>query len=85
VLFPRVLKKIKDLELAERILDSNNFPADLIYSDEEVAEIEAQEAQQLAQQQAQEAMVQAADAYPKINEPVEEGSPAAAIGEVIGA
>ena len=84
VLYPNVLKKINDIKLADAILDANNFPAYLARTDEEVQEILDQEAQQRAQQQMMEMAQGAADAYPKMTGAPESGSPAEAIGEMVG-
>jgi len=85
VLFPNVLKKVRDLEMAEEILDSNNFPARLIKSDEEVEEEMAREAQQMAEQQQLQMAQGAAEAYPKLTKAPEDGSPADMMGQAIGA
>jgi hypothetical protein len=84
VVFPNVLKRVNEDKLAEAILDSTDFPQDLMYSDEEYAERMAAEAQAIAEQQAQEQAQQMAEAYPKVSGAPEEGSPASAIGEMIG-
>jgi hypothetical protein len=83
VLFPNILKKVKELEMADEILDSNNFPARLVKDNEQVAEEIAAEEQQRQQMMAQQAMQGMADAYPKVTGAPEEGSPAEAIGEAI--
>jgi len=84
VLFPDVLKKIKVKELADAILDSNNFPADLVYTSDEYDQILAQEAQERAQMQAMQAAQGMADAYPNMTKAPEPGSPAEMIGNGIG-
>jgi hypothetical protein len=84
VLFPEVLDRIHPDRLAERILDTTDFPQDVMRTDDEVADVKAEREQQIQQQQAMQMAQGAADAYPKINEPVEEGSPAAEIGAALG-
>jgi len=85
VIFPRVLQRVNEDKLAEAILDSTDFPQNLMRTDDEMEELRQQEAEQLAQQQAQEAMAQMAESYPKVTGAPEEGSPASAIGAMVGA
>ena len=84
VLYPQVLDKIDADRLAERILDSTNFPQDIMRTDAELKEKREADALALQQAQAQEQLGQMAEAYPKINQPVEAGSPAEMIGEQVG-
>ena len=84
VLYPKVLQKVDEDKLAEAILDANNFPSDLIRSDDEIEAIRAAEAQMLAQQQAQEQLQGMADAVPKLNKKTEEGSPLEALEGALG-
>ena len=85
VIFPRVLQRVNEDKLAEAILDSTDFPQNLMRTDDEMEELRQQEAEQLAQQQAQEQMAQMAESYPKVTGAPEEGSPAEAIGAMVGA
>ena len=84
VVFPNVLKRVDEDKLAEAILDATNFPQNLMRSDEEVEAINEAERQAMAQQQAKQALGGMAEAYPKIKDAPEEGSPAGMIGEAIG-
>ena len=81
ILFPNITDRINEKKLSEEILDSTEFPQDLMNSDEEVDAIREARAQDLANQKAMEMAGQMADAYPKIKDAPEEGSPAALIGE----
>lgn len=85
VLYPKVLDKIDPDRLAEKILDTTDFPQDVMRTDPELKEY--RDKQELEQQQAQAMQIAqgAADAYPKLAKKPEEGSPAEAIGEAIGA
>ena len=84
VYFPNIFDRIKEKRLSERILDSTDFPQDIMNSDEEVEAIREARAADIAKQQAMEQLGQMADAYPKIKDAPEEGSPAEAIAEAIG-
>jgi len=83
VVFPDILDRVNQDKLSEAILDSTNFPQDLMFTDAEFADIKAAKAAALAQKQAQQQMEGMADSYPKISKKAEEGSPAAAIGEAL--
>ncbi|KKN47298.1 hypothetical protein LCGC14_0664030 [marine sediment metagenome] len=84
VLFPNITDRINEKKLSETILDSTDFPQVLMNSDEEVDAIREARAQAEAQRLAMETAGQMADAYPKIKDAPEEGSPAEAIAEAIG-
>jgi hypothetical protein len=84
VVFPKVLDRVHPDRLAERILDSTNFPQDVMRTDAELDAKRAQDEALLQQQQAMQMAQGAAEAYPKINEPVQEGSPAEQIGAALG-
>jgi hypothetical protein len=77
--FQHVTKKVRELDMAEEILESAAFPQHLIRSDEEVEEMIQQEQQAAAQQQAAEQMAAAADAVPKLGKAVDPSSPLAAM------
>ncbi len=81
VFFPNIIDRINEKKLSEKILDSTDFPQDLMNSDEEVEAIREARTQDLANQKAMEMADQMADAYPKIKDAPEEGSPAALISE----
>ncbi len=85
VLFPNAPDRINEKKLSEAVLDSTDFPQDLMNSDETVDQIRESRAQALAEQKAMETASQMAEAYPKIKDAPEEGSPAALIGEAAGA
>jgi hypothetical protein len=84
VLFPHIVDRIDEDKLSEEILDSADFPQTLMRSDTELQALREARAQALAKQQAMEQMGQMAEAYPKIKDAPEEGSPAALIGEAMG-
>ncbi len=84
-IFPKVLDRVDPDRLAERILDSTDFPQDIMRTDAELEEVRAQQAAELAQAQAQQQLEGMADAYPKLTGKPEEGSPAGAIGAELGA
>ena len=81
VLYPEVLDKVDPERLAERILDTTNFPQDVMRTDTELKAFQDARAAAQAQAQAQEQAAQMAESYPKINKAAEAGSPAEAIGE----
>ncbi len=83
VLYPHAPDRINEKKLSEKILDSTDFPQDLMNSDEEVEAIREERAQAEANRLAMEQAGQMADAYPKIKDAPEEGSPAALIGEAV--
>jgi hypothetical protein len=85
VIFPSILQRVNEDKLAEAILDSTDFPQDLMRTDEEVAAMREQQQAMMEQQMAQEQLGQMAESYPKVTGAPEEGSPAAALGEAIGA
>ncbi len=85
VVFPKVLDRVDPDRLAERILDSTNFPQDVMRTDAELAEFREQEALEMQQTQAMAAMQAGADAYPKLTGAPESGSPAEALQETVGA
>ncbi len=82
--FPKVLDRVDPDRLAEKILDSTDFPQDIMRTDDELRDLrekqEAELAQAIAIQQAQ-GMV---DSVPKLNKKTEQGSPLEAIGEQVG-
>ncbi|MCP4537794.1 MAG: hypothetical protein GY832_11675 [Chloroflexi bacterium] len=82
-IWPHVTKKVREMEMAEEILESAAFPQHLIRSDEEVDEMIQAEQEQMQQQQMMEQVGAMADAIPKLSKPVEENSPMEAMaGEV---
>ncbi len=83
-LYPKVLDKIDPDKLAERILDSTDFPQDILRSDTELAEIREKQEQELAQAQAQQQAAAMADAVPKLQKKTEEGAPLEAVAEQLG-
>ncbi len=83
-IFPKVLDRVDPDKLAERILDSTDFPQDVMRTDAELEEVRAQQAAELAQAQAQQQLEGMAEAYPKLTGKPEEGSPAEAIGAELG-
>lgn len=82
-IFPKVLDRIDPDKLAEKILDSTDFPQDVLLTDAELAELRERQAQELAQATAQQQLQGMADAVPKLNKKTEEGSPLEAIGEQV--
>ena len=78
-LFPNILDRIDDTEMAEEMLDATGFPRRLIRSDEEVQAIREARAEAAEKQQQMEMLAGAAEAYPKVSGAPEEGSPAAAM------
>ncbi len=83
-LFPKVLDKIDPDKLAEKILDSTDFPQDVLRTDQELKDLRDQQEAELAQAQAQQQLQGMADSVPKLNKKTEEGSPLEAIGEQLG-
>ncbi len=83
VVFPKVLDRVNEDKLAERILDSTDFPQDIMRTDAELEEFRERQADELAEQQATQAAQGAADAYPKLAKKAEEGSPAQQLQEVL--
>ncbi len=82
--FPKVLDRIDPDKLAERILDSTDFPQDIMRTDDELKKLRDQQEAELAQAQAMQQAQGIAEGFPKLNAKVEEGSPAEAIGQQIG-
>jgi hypothetical protein len=76
VIFPEILHRIDPDKLAERILDSTDFPQDIMRTDSELLEYRKQLAIEKQQAQQAEMMAQAPDAYKKMSGKAEEGSPA---------
>jgi hypothetical protein len=76
VVFPSVLDRINPDKLAEHILDSTDFPQNIMRTDAELDEYRKQQAeeQELANQQA--IVAQMPDAYKKMAGKPEQGSPA---------
>ncbi len=83
VLFPKVLDKVNDDKLAERILDSTNFPQDVLRTDAELLEFREVQAAELAEAKAQQTLQGMGEIYPKISKKAEEGSPAEAISNAL--
>ena len=81
VIFPKVLDRVDPDRLAERILDSTDFPQDVMRTDAELEEFRKQQELDLAQQQAMEMAQGVADAIPKLQKKTEEGSPLEALQE----
>lgn len=71
---PEVWDRIDFDELPEYILESHNFPQDLIRSDWEVAEIRRVRAEDIKRQQLAQDLSQAAEAVPKLSKSPEAGS-----------
>ncbi len=84
VIFPKVLDKIDPDRLAERILDSTDFPQDIMRTDSELRDIRAQQAKDLAEQKAMQQMQGIADGIPKLQKKTEEGSPLEEIAGQMG-
>ena len=78
-IFPNITKKVREMEMAEEILEATAFPQHLIRSDEEVAEMIQAEQEAAAQQQAMEQAGAIADAVPKLSKSVEPNSPIEAL------
>jgi hypothetical protein len=84
VIFPKVLDRVHQDRLAERILDSTDFPQDVMRTDAELEELREEQALERAQAEALQAAQAAAESYPKITGAPEEGSPAKALQETAG-
>ncbi len=84
-IFPKVLDRIDPDKLAERILDSTNFPQDVMRTDAELQELRDQQEQELAEAKAQQQLQGIADSIPKLQKKTEEGAPLEQITEAIGA
>ena len=82
-IFPHVTKKIKEMDMAEEILEATAFPQNLIRSDEEVAEMIAAEQEAAQQQQMMEQAGAMADAVPKLSKAVEPNSPIEALAGAV--
>lgn len=80
VIFPKVLDRIDPDKLAERILDSTDFPQDVMRSDVELKEFRTIQAQEAQQAQAMQMAQGAAEAYGKTTKKPEEGSLAGQVG-----
>jgi hypothetical protein len=78
-LFPQILDRIDEDEMAEEILETTAFPQRLIRTDEEVQKIRDERAKQQAQAQAQQMALEAADRIPKAGKAPEPGSPLEAV------
>jgi hypothetical protein len=78
-IFPNITKKIREMEMAEEILEATAFPQHLIRSDEEVEEMIQAEQEAAAAQQATEQVGAIADAVPKLSKTVEPNSPIEAL------
>lgn len=85
VVFPKVLDRVHEDRLAERILDSTDFPQDVMRSDDEMRELREKQERELAEAKQMQMLQGAAEAYPKVSKKPEEGSPAEAIGAGLGA
>ena len=83
-IFPKVLDRVDPDKLAERILDSTNFPQDVMRTDDELKALRERQEAELAQAQQQQQLQAMADSVPKLNQKTEEGSPLEAIGAEIG-
>ena len=83
-IFPKVLDRIDPDRLAERILDSTDFPQDVMRTDDELRELREQQERELAEAKAQQQLQGMAEAVPKLNQKTEEGSPLEAIGAELG-
>ena len=73
--FPKVLDRIDPDRLAERILDSTNFPQDVMRSDQELQDLRDQQEAELQQQQQQQQLQAMADSVPKLQKSTEPNSP----------
>ena len=83
--FPKVLDRVNPDKLAERILDSTDFPQDIMRTDQELKELREQQEAELQQAQMQQQLQGMADAVPKLQRKTEEGSPLEKIGAQLGA
>jgi hypothetical protein len=77
--FPNILDRVNEDEMAEAILEASAFPQKLIRTDEEVAEIREQRAAAQQQQMQQQMMLEAADRVPKLSKEIEPNSPIEAL------
>ena len=78
-IFPKVLDRVDPDKLAERILDSSDFPRDILRTDDELRQIREQQEAELAQAQQQQQLQAMADSVPKLQRKTESGSPLEAI------
>ena len=76
VVFPDVLDKVDPDKLAEHILDSTDFPQNIMRTDVELMEFRKQKMEEMQQTQAMQLAQGAADAYPNLSKAPEKGSPA---------
>jgi len=83
VVFPKVLDRVDPDRLAERILDSTDFPQDVMRTDDELTEFREQQEAELQQQQMMQQAQGMAEAYPKLAKAPEPGSPAEQIGAAV--
>lgn len=83
VLGPEVLDVYKKNEIGEFIAESGNMNQRLLNSADEVARIQQDRADALAQQQAQEALIEGAKVVPGLGKEIEEGSPLQEIGAAV--
>ncbi|KKN59773.1 hypothetical protein LCGC14_0538630 [marine sediment metagenome] len=82
---PEVLDRVNWNELSQEMLEASDFPQKLIFSDDQVKEIQDARAEKLAQQEALAAAGAMAEAVPKLSKDVEPDSPLAAlVGSVTG-
>ena len=84
VVVPAVLDHIHPDRLNEAIVDAVQPPMNILRTKDEVQEKRDADAAAIAQQQQQEMLQGAAEAYPKLTSAPDEGSPAEAIGAQLG-
>jgi hypothetical protein len=78
-LWPNLLDRIDEDEMAEEILETTAFPQKFIRTDEEVAKIREERAKQQQAQMQMQMALEMADKVPKLSKKVEEGSPLEAV------
>lgn len=78
-IFPKILDRVDPDKLAERILDSTDFPRDILRTDDQLRDIREQQEQELAEAKQQQMMQGMADSVPKLQKKTESGSPLEAI------
>ena len=83
VVFPDVLDKVDPDKLAEHILDSTDFPQNIMRTDVELMEFRKQKMEEMQQTQAMQIAQGAADAYPNLSKAPEKGSPAEEMANTI--
>ena len=83
--FPGVLDRVDEDEMAEMVLESTGFPQKLIRTDSAVAEIRQARLEAMQKQEMMQMGAEASKAVPRLNKTPEEGSPMKKMMDMAGA